>query len=54
MITFYDRTDLFDFAILHIRSTIIDVTQFWSIYDPLPPIVTLLITKTLELSAQNP
>ena len=36
------------------ESSINDVTQFWTIVDPPPPIVTRFITKALVLSPQNP
>ena len=41
---------------LNERSSINDVTQFWTIFDPLPPppIIMRFISKALVLSSPNP
>ena len=40
--------------ILNLGSSINDVTQFWTIFEPSPPIVTCFITKSLVMLSHNP
>ena len=46
-----DNESMFSFPVL--GSSINDITQFWTIFDPPLPIITRFITKALELLSQN-